>query len=177
MDASDARWLMSALDSAVEGLDRCLASPRRVTKSNIGTLHFMPMSRGRSIWGVVKRYPDQREPFYAVFEVEGDAEPSIIQEAHYIATRRLERYYLAASAPILAAMACAEGAMPSTVARPEEDFHAVSMRIPPNPFHGEPWKLRYRHRELSRQVFELEYAAADLTQAYVYSEPLLSFDS
>ena len=109
MDASEALGLLSALNSAVEGLDRCFTSPRVLLRPNIGTLHFITIPGRSSLWGVVKRYPDQPEPFYALFEVEGDSEPNIVQEAHYTATRRLEAHYLAFAAPVLAALAHSEG--------------------------------------------------------------------
>lgn len=178
MGASDAQWILGALSHVLEGLDRCLISPRKISRPNIGTLHFMPMPGGeRSLWGVVKRYPDQPEPFYAVFEVEGEDEPNILQEAHYTATRRLEAHYLASAAPILAGL-CQQ--LPKGVATKAgalmEDFRTLSLRIPRNPFNGDPWKLRYRHREVPDRVFELEYTYVDVTEARIYSDPTADFD-
>lgn len=170
MDASEALGLLSALNSAVEGLDRCFTSPRVLLRPNIGTLHFITIPGRSSLWGVVKRYPDQPEPFYALFEVEGDSEPNLVQEAHYTATRRLEAHYLAFAAPVLTALAHSEGVRTAPDCDGVEDFRTVSLRIPPNPFAGQTWKLRYRHRRLPHRIFELEYEAADLREAYVYED-------
>jgi hypothetical protein len=173
MDASDARWILSALNHVVEGIDRCLTAPRTLSRPNIGTLHFMPMpGKPHSLWGVVKRFPDQPEPFYAVFEVQGEEEPSGLQEAHYTATRRLEAHYLAGAAPILAGLceALPDGLTPPDT-RSAEDFRTLSLRIPRNPFDGDAWKLRYRHRDLTNCVFELEYTYCDVTEVCIYTSP------
>lgn len=175
MGASDAQWILGALSHVLEGLDRCLISPRKISRPNIGTLHFMPMPGGeRSLWGVVKRYPDQPEPFYAVFEVEGEDEPNILQEAHYTAVRRLESHYLGSSREVLFGLMgqLPEGTAPPAGPLAVEDFRTISVRIPPNPFHGQAWKMRYRHREVPDCIFELEHAYCDIVEASIYRDPL-----
>ncbi len=136
MGASDAVWILSALGDVVEGLDRYRAAPRFINRPNIGTLHFLPMPAGmRSMWGVVKRYPDEPEPFHAVFEVEGDSEPCITQEAHYTAVRRLEAHYLGSAAPVLLGMMqkLPGGIVPPIGPVEIEDFRTVSLVSPRHP--------------------------------------------
>jgi len=174
MGASDANWLLEALGKVVDGLDEYRETGRKITRPNIGTLHFLPMPDGRRpVWGVVKRYPDQPEPFYAVFEVEGEEEPSTLQEAHYNAVRRLEAHYLGSSAPILLGLTSKlpDGVQPPRSPLAVEDFRAVSLLIPPDPFSGDVWKIRYRHREVPHCIFELEHTYCDVTEASIYCNP------
>jgi hypothetical protein len=179
MGASDAQTVLGALSSVLEGLDRCLTTPRKIERPNIGTLHFMGMQGDeKSLWGVVKRYPDQPEPFYAVFEVEGEDEPSILQEAHYTAVRRLESHYLGSARSVLFGLM---GTLPAGVQRPTGplllgDFRMISLRIPPNPFDGQVWKLRYRHRDVPECVLELEHAYCEIVEANIYRDPTRGLD-
>jgi len=174
MGASDAHWLLEAFSDVVEGLDRHRTSGRTLLRPNIGLLHFLPMPPGeRSMWGVVKRYPDQREPFYAVFEVEGESDPSLPQEAHYTAVRRLEAHYLGSAGPVLLGLvnSLPDAAKADVGPLAVTDFSAISLRIPPNPFAGDVWKMRYRHRAIPSSVFELEHRFCEVIEASIYSFP------
>jgi hypothetical protein len=174
MGASDAVWILSALGDVVDGLDRYRAAPRLIHRPNIGTLHFLPMPAGmNSLWGMVKRYQDEPEPFHAIFEVEADNEPCITQEAHYTAVRRLEAHYLGSAAAVLLGMMTK---LPEEITSPPgpveiEDFRTVSLRIPPAPFGGDAWQLRYRHRGLPRCIFEIEYRFANIVDVSIAVEP------
>ena len=177
MGASDAQWLLEALNDVVVGLDSYLTAGRTLFRPNIGTLHYLPMPVGqRSMWGVVERYPDRQEPFYAVFEVDGDSEPSLPQEAHYTAVRRLEAHYLGSSGKVLLGMA---GELPDGIQAPAgpievEDFRTISLRIPPKPFGGDAWYIRYRHRSIPECIFEIEHRFVDVVDASIFVEPTTS---
>jgi hypothetical protein len=173
MGASDAALLLDALGEVVDGLDRARACRRSINRPNIGTLHFMPMQPPkRSLWGVVKHNPDQPDPFLGVFEVEGEEEPSIVQEAHYASVRRLESNYLLHARKVLMELV---RTLPAEL-KPDggialEDFRTISLRMPPNPFDEGTWKLRYRLRQVPGCTFQVEYLFADIVDAAFFAAP------
>lgn len=169
MEASDLPTRDVALADFVVEMGRARAARRCVEVRAIGVLWYSPSpDGGLAVWRCIDRQSTTCGPVMATIEVLGEREPGLVQVAHYIQARRLARRYASQSVRTLAGLVSATAGQPLECQA--DEFILDSIRIPPRPWHGDVWRLRWRHPLAAGRVLELAYIDLEPRAAHVYGD-------
>lgn len=167
MGGSDSPTLDVALPDFIVAMGRAKAARRYVDVPAIGVLWYMPSpADGPSLWGCVDRQSRTCGPLVAAIEVAGESEPNLTQIAHYVHARRLARRYAQQCVHTLSGLVSAAAGW--QIACQADEFTLDSIRIPPRPWDGEVWKMRWRHAKAAGRVLELEFVELEAHAAHIY---------